>query len=491
MPDLTIVIWNVETFGDTKDALRGATYTPMCNFIAQMLHACDADVFIMMEFRSGGVNYLPTLRNALNAVDNVVTWDYDWVPGSVLRDHHQVHNFNDLGYTQEGHSEGYAVFWKADAKYTMMTTRLPLSGNSTYNNPVEPSKIGLVFNGRGPTPDPNIIGQYQLTNGWYTAPNFNPAMPPLAWSDLNFPVPNPIRLGDIRFDVSRRPCYCLLSLNIMGANRSNQLLPIVVFHAPRNARSTSLATQLCGFSEPLYQADDTALGVVTLTNTNQALVAGDFNIDFNDLVNPDQTAYTVFTNTYASLFGGGANCTNSWIRFLPPNTDENQTAVRLEAHNVPINTNDPMDYRWLAIDRLYYRNANPNLTATVPANPYNGPAYDLISAVMGDGVNFGSLVDTMAKRNVIRSFRAPIINALGIGNANYPYVDPVTGTPCRSRKRQRDEDVFSGPVIPNLISYNAYARGLNRGYFTTARTAAEFIFNSISDHLPMVIRFNY
>jgi len=466
MPDITIVIWNVETFGDAWLAQRGANYTPICRFIARVLDEVDADVFCMMELRSGGTPYLATLRAAINNLQPAEYWRYEWIPGAVVPfTPFPPANAADLGFLQAAHSEGYALLWRDKPEFDMLDTRVALSGHPLAGN----SRIGLVFTGRPPALTPA---------GWFSAPNFDPANPPAVWNQLDFPIPAPIHAGDIRWDQSRRPCYFVLDLNRVGVPRSQQLLPILVFHAPNSLFSTRFAVQCNAYSTELYQVDDTTQPAVAMTNVNQAFAAGDFNLNRNDANDQNTDAYFAFSNdfNYQPINNqGGAQLRNIWVS--SGNLPDNLTAVRLSRQDgTPIVTNNPRDYYWLAIDNAFYRNLN----AVLPAANYSGPVYDIVAEVM----QHGNLVNTPGKRAVVQSFAAAIAAQV----ANYPYTQPVTNTPS-TRKRGRDDQWIYTPIIANLQNYIPYSANLNLGYFTNARRAAEFVVNSISDHLPLVFRF--
>lgn len=477
---VTVVVWNVETFGDAWDAARGAAYAPICNFIAQALYAVQADVFIMMEVRSGGGQYLPTLQAALVAQSGAAAhvWHYDYIPGSVLANNaYPIANPAHLGFTQAGHSEGYAVLWRTHPDFTVLDTRVALSRNIVGGH----SKIGLVFQGRSAAPNvPNPT--------WYTAPNFNAGAPPAPWPQLDFPEPNPIHEGDTRWDLCRRPCYVVLDLNRAAVvPRAQELLPIVVHHATNKPYSTAWSVQSAAYSAQLYQVDDTTQLLPTMVTPAQAITAGDYNIDHNDQTKWQWTAYDYFTTAFAGTGAGtgGANLPTTWANSntLP----RNYSAVRLtRSQGQPITAPDVNAYRWLAIDNMFIR----NLATVNPPSGYRGPVYNLLTGLRQNGF----LVSSAAKRAVIRSFRTAITTALGAAAggayANYPYINPANGTPCNARKRDRQGNyIYSGPVVGNLLNFNSYMNDLNNGYFSTARRAAEFYFNSISDHLPLVYRF--
>ncbi|MEW6130183.1 MAG: hypothetical protein AB1757_24315 [Acidobacteriota bacterium] len=472
MANLTVMYWNVEVFGDTRNAARGPYYVPVCNFVANVIHEADADIFFLMELRSGGVAYLDYIRKALNSLDGLAKgvngWQYDYIPGAVIANQARpINNFNQLGYTQQGHSEGYAVFWRPNAnKFTMLITPDNLSAGK---GPGGTHNISLVLNGRPPNP---FNGNY----GWYTSPVFNPANA-YAFGNLDFPVPKPIHGGDYRLDLCRRPAYAVVRLvNTQGTN-VDKLLPMIVFHAPNSPASTRYGVQLCGYTRELYRVLDTT-NVNTPTNINQAIVGGDFNINSNDQQNLAFDAYTVFTVNFA---GSGANCNNIWVPYNAP--PGNRTAVRLEDRNGVINTNTPTDYYWLGIDNLFYRNANGNINPVNPPANYNGPVFNLVAAVMQNGV----LADNARKQTTLRLFKNSINYEKQSGN--YQYTNPANGTPCTTRNLVNGNYVYSGALIPYLLNYGNFMTDLTNGYFTHARRAAEFIVNCISDHLPVVTRF--
>jgi len=464
---VTLVVWNVETFGDRWNAARGADYVPVCNFMAQALHAANADILVMMELRRSGSQYLPTLRTALHQLDNA-TWTFDFIPGSVVNKDPEA--ALTLGYTLEGHAEGYAVFWRTDhQEFQVLTTREAHSGRIADKH----SRIDLVLSGR--SSNPNSLSK----QGWYNAPCFDPAHPPAPWLRLDFPAPKPNVHGGTRWNLARRPCYFVLRLDRPG-EQGNQLLPVVVYHAPLGHMSTAWGVQLSGYSTGLYQADDTGEPGVTMVSVNQAIMAGDFNVDYNDRDDKDHDAYLVFTNFFGK---GGASLLNVWVN--SDNPADNYTAVRLSNGRQPIMSDNVNDYRYLAIDNLFSRGLN----AVEPPAAYGGPVYNLLGGLRQGGF----LVNSPAKRAVIQSFRNAIITALGNplnpGFENYPHICPKNKTPSKTRKREVDSDYYVGPVIGGLHDYNAYLTDLNNGHFTSARRAAEFYRNSISDHLPVVYRF--
>lgn len=482
---ITFVSWNVETFGDNGDqwnAARGPNYQPICDFIANVLKMVDADILAMMELRSNGFNYLPTLVASLNNKFGVANWQYDYIPGAVAAGNARpINAFAQLGWPIQAHGEGYALLWRNNpAKFTMLPTRVNMSGNPIGGT----SKIGLILNGKQA-----VFG----ANGWYAAPNFDPnAPPPAPWPNLDFCIPNPVHSGDTQLTLARRPCYFVIQLantNVYN-NPAYNLFPFVVFHAPYRDRSTPWSVQLSGYSREMFQPDNTTLGIQTLTTTNQALLSGDFNIDSNDNNNVDVGAYYSIVNTFNN---GGAQC-----NYVTPGTTQpdNYTAVHLYTNDDPRNLitgTNSTDYRWLAIDKIFWRDINGILSSTaVPG----GPVLDLIRMVMKVGNTYGPLVSTGALRQDIMSFWDTVFDE-GTSNLppypgppKYPYNDPQNGTPAKTNILDQ-YGFYTGPVVPYLQDYGNFMSDLDNGYFSNARRAAEFIFDCVSDHLPVVARFRF
>ena len=162
---VTVVVWNVETFGDTYNAARGAAYVPLCNFMAQALYTVSTDILILEELRSGGIAYLPTLAAALVTRSGVAAdvWNYDYIPGSIQAGNNfPITNAGQLGFTQQGHAEGYAVLWRDRPEFSVLGTRVTLSGHPTNGE----SRIDLVLNGRSNfprnAPNPVVVHRAQL-----------------------------------------------------------------------------------------------------------------------------------------------------------------------------------------------------------------------------------------------------------------------------------------------------------------------------------------
>ena len=182
------------------------------------------------------------------------------------------------------------------------------------------------------------------------------------------------------------------------------------------------------------------------------------------------------------LAEGGAQLPNMWVDDDEP--EKNKSAVRLtDGRGNPIISHDPDDYRWLAIDNLFYRGLQTN-------QPVQGALYNMLADLLGSPQHNldGALVNTQQKRAVIQSFNGALSAELRSVNGilRYQYRMP-NGTPCGGFNANRG--TYTDPVLQDLQSYQAYTTDLSNGYFTNYRRAAEFYVNSVSDHLPIIFRF--
>jgi hypothetical protein len=137
MPNIKVIYWNVENFGDPQNGRRG-NYVPLCNFIARVVRNVDADILCLMEVRNTAMARLRRLQRALlNAyhIGGVQTCDWyaDWVPGSLIYNAFgPAYSPNNVGFTLQGRNEGYAVFWKQNIdKFLMQEADTIISANAT------------------------------------------------------------------------------------------------------------------------------------------------------------------------------------------------------------------------------------------------------------------------------------------------------------------------------------------------------------------------
>ena len=138
MPNIKVIYWNVENFGDGHDGRRG-NYVPLCNFIAQVVRNVDADMLCLMELKSTAlmarlVQLQQSLANAYN-IGGIQTCDWycDYVPGALIHDKNgPPYSPNRVGFTDLARHEGYAVFWKQNIdKFIMQRADPIITANAT------------------------------------------------------------------------------------------------------------------------------------------------------------------------------------------------------------------------------------------------------------------------------------------------------------------------------------------------------------------------
>lgn len=479
MPQITFMSWNIQTFGDAM--ITRGDYTALCNFIAHVAFNQNVDVLAIMELRQLGVAHLPTLKASLNNVYGVNgvngDWYYDSIKGAVRANINGavINDHNDLNWDSD-HHEGYAVFWNNSrhADFTMLGTRNAYSNGTLPAPPpdIPANVLSLVLEGRDQT---------QQDNPWFDAPAFNPAAPNADFP-LDFLRSNPsVMFQNNAIQVERggvrRPCYFVLNVQGRQApnnNPANHLVPVLIYHCTSHKRSRRLNTQLAGYSRQLYQVDDNSLPAnpnPNWININNAIIAGDFNIDANrrnqgELGGVAYDAYTVFTNNFVAK---GANCqalldVNSIDAAGNPNTPK--TTVQLNwplIGGTPINSINVDDYRRLAIDNIFYRTGGAVNLVAPNAAPVYEPVYDLLTALINiNGQIAPNLISNFTNWNIVFQ-QWQLFWRILYGR------------------------FFDDPN--NFIHHLYYWQQLDP--HEDARQAATFIRNYISDHLPVTIRLDF
>jgi hypothetical protein len=496
MPTVNFMAWNVEVFGDPKRT-RG-NYAALCNIIAQAAFNQDVDILVLMELRASGVQHLSTLAHALNNVySDKGDWYYDYIEGALDP---SIGNAAVVGAAQlamdSDHSEGYALFWNdaANANFHMLGTRVPLSAGVYGAGGPGPQRIpvnalSLVLDGRTP-------GQMSAGTHWFNAPAFNPAAPGNNWGQLNFCFSNPVVIGQTKRGGPRRPCYFVIE--VQGRTAANggpadRFMPFLIYHVTSNPRSRRLNTQLAGYSQPLYYVDVTPTAAApTWTAVNNALIAGDFNIDANsrntyEVSGLAYDAYTVFTNAFATQ---GANCP-AWVNITStdgngnPNTTKTTVQLRWPLPTGQyITSNNQADYYRMAIDNIFCR-AGAGVTR-------QEPTLDKVYGLLNEVKKNQGLSDQYAP-GLISDFWTQVLTAeLGAASppyTNYPNTDPNTGCPTRTVPKNGTN--VQQPIVRDVRSWPHFRSNLIAGNMTSERRAAEFVRKFISDHLPITIRLNF
>jgi hypothetical protein len=490
MPTVRIMVWNVQNFGDAVPA-KG-NHVPLCNFIAYIVAQEDADILVMQELRMSGLAYLGQLNAALS---NATTggpgnWYYDYVRSALRVNPPQ--NSADTEWDLD-HYEGYAVFWNhaRSADFTLLNPEVNLSRGTLPFGAGLPAgvpahAITLVYRGRD-----TAAGGGLGNNGWFQAPNFNPAAPNAASALYFCRSAARIHAADQLQVGPRLPCSFTINLDPANArynvaNPTRNLLPVTVYHATANKANTRINVQLSGYSRQLYQVYWPPGGpaVAGWYNADNGIIAGDFNIDAS-VDNADRSAYTVYTNIYTQ---GGAS-TGPALATMPGFRNSRATTVQLfNLHDrTPITGPAPAYFLKLPIDHFFYRIA-------VGRN-FSGSVVDLFDMVTLGYPGLGP---------IIQSFWATIKAALGARQpngtyANYPSRQAGSNTPAYV-VAGANNTFQNVPIVGDLANWDNFRRGLTNSYFLQAngnnntddaRTAAEFIKKLVSDHLPTVFRFDY
>ena len=477
MPDISVMVWNVQNFGQASHRFRG-NYGPICRFIARAARLQNADIIFIQELKQNGVARLAQLRTALNnayaAAVPAGNWFYDSIKSAFAGGLPAGPNTNvttaaQLDWTASANREGYAMLWNRNlAKFTMLAAPTIAGAANTQSNGVQPppvmgnvpaNALSLVIQGRPPAPDPFSPWAYQSAG-------FNPPGAIPAWNNLNFP--NRWGIALVR-NSSRRPCYCTINVTMVGPPPAAQrIVPILVYHAPSNSANLNAppaGTQICAFSRQMYQAQNPAAAWGWINNV-RVIAGGDFNVDMNPagLAWNREESYEEFTDAFAAGVAGGAGChENVPVQQAIP---INNTIISLNQWigGPPITAGGSNDYRSSEFDNIFWR----GFTGAPP--PARGRVYDLLTAVMPGGSLTGGPISGFL----------PMLNA-GMGVYTIvpgaPYVGPQ---PCSA-----------GGVLhyPDILNFNAFHADVTAGQMSSSRRAAEFVKLFISDHLPIVLRF--
>jgi hypothetical protein len=135
VPQINVLYWNLENFGATGP--YKSDYGPLTAFVALIAHAVPADILLIQELKNDAIagRHLEMLQDNLCSADPPLNnWYYEWIKGSVRFSGipeppvPPYATSDDLEW-DDGHREGYAVFWNQNiAKFTL-TRAPPLPGN--------------------------------------------------------------------------------------------------------------------------------------------------------------------------------------------------------------------------------------------------------------------------------------------------------------------------------------------------------------------------
>lgn len=220
--------------------------------------------------------------------------------------------------------------------------------------------------------------------------------------------------------------------------------------------------QRAAYSQPMYEAYDWAVGA--WVNCNNAVLGGDFNIDYNAVA----YAYNAFLLAFG-LMGGGGGGANCAIAIDAPGVGGNPATNPLNKSIVTLTVgvggpprysiNIP-DFRSRTIDNAFYRGMGALAAAAV---------IDLLTGSTGAG-------GLMQHR---------IVNCLNTPAMVQATNDLINHNPVHVPR------MVDGLV--SLFEMWAGAFGTQPNYNaqdTIARRVAEFVNLFVSDHLPVVTQFN-
>lgn len=324
--------------------------------------------------------------------------------------------------------------------------------------------LSLVLEGRdtrGSRPDPaTLVGDISRATA-----HFDPNAPH-PWQYLYFPrgAGAPASMKG-----SRRPAFITIEVNINGApGPAEQLIPLIVYHAPSAAPASSSGMQRAAYSRPLYQAYDHANNA--WINNARAVLGGDMNVVLDSTAYP----YDAFTNGFGA---GGANCQLRVAKpAVPPETrasnPANQTTVQIIhlRDGAPIVDANLSAYRRLAIDNVFHR----GFAQAQAPEPAATPVYDLLAAVSNTAAAFNVPPAQVQWFRNIPVFQANLAVAFGL----------APGPPQNTPGILNIWDFLSDLIVGSFTQPPKY------GPHPPARRAAEFVHLCVSDHLPVLFTMN-
>jgi Endonuclease/Exonuclease/phosphatase family len=489
---IRLMAWNIQNFGTASanyTLYKGTNSVHLANFIAGVINAYQIDVLMMMEVSQDAQASLNAVLAALNNGLATKEWCYDWIPCSVKEaiattPPGSINSSDDLswkGSFVSNRSEGYAVFWKNEqqaARFKMLGAAQNMSEgvrkDATYNPAYVPAHcISLSLNGRNYRtirPVPYVQAESGFVQASYGDHWINAGYPDIS-SKGNPYLP--------RWERVRRPAWIAIEI-VAAGGQANTVIPFVVYHAPSKRQLSRPGNYLNGLAQELYVLKTVTNNVPSgaLFYHSKAVAAGDYNLDTR--TGKDWRIY----RTFYQPFGANATEWNSGANMTPLSTDarwvQTTVQVRQRVRGKPIGPqiqdNDINNYYHSVIDNIFHR----GLT-----NPQTRRA-DLTAAVMNGSALTGAFISNFF--NHIDRWRA-------IALARGGDVDPMLGPRFPvTRKRVRTLE----PKFPNMINWQYFIAGLHQGNFTGnwnsetggARSAAMFIHDFISDHLPVFVEFD-
>jgi hypothetical protein len=491
MPKIRVMAWNIQNFGTgshTYGYYKGDDSYLLVEFLNAVVKHFQIDIFAIMEVSPNANASLDNLMFSLNRGLNPKDWCYDYVKGSVeekleVKAANAINSPDDLNWGSSSvatRSEGYAVFWRNSqaARFKMLKASQDMSFGTSwvqgYAPPYRPDHaLSLNLKGRDfrlIDPPPYVSVEY----------SFKITKPNETWIDSLYPdVSKYVNPYIPRWQTVRRPAYCLIEVQSGGGERQ-KICPIMVYHAPSQNQVARPGIYLSALAQELYVhkgiVNDKPSGA--LAYHDKAIAAGDYNLDAKVDDN--------WTSSYRSYYrpmnapnpeNTGANCTATY-------DDQNfdRTTVQVNEYVFGTPTGNPIesdtiaDYYHSSIDNLFYRGL-AGVRAFVPALP---------ALVMDAGDLTGAPLKIW-KNHLERIAYDSVRNKWG--------VDPNKGPLKRMIIKGKTEYL---PIFSNMTNWSLFLRGIRIGRFEGdhdtdtggARSAAEFIHDFVSDHLPLIVEFD-
>lgn len=419
METYTVMVWNVEIYGDFRFEHQD---NAVSSFIAILMHDLKVDVLVIQELRKAGSYELFILTKYLKShVDK--NWQYDWIKGAIKDDVQPGVNLraNDLAFTQTANHEGYGVIFCNGA-----LTPFPKPGMSGKGHVGADPYISLITQGAelsiDTTQRPPLFPGVHKTDQTLLLPipNPNPVKDPDPQRQLD---PTGIA-GTLSYDRVRRPCCICLQTGQTNVD-------LVVYHAPVSGFGPYYGTSMCGLVNQVQKGAP-------------VIVAGDFNMTEDRHLN---SGFKNFTDA-GMQYGTG-----------DPNTGFQRSMLRYTVNNqgqalIPGNAQN-QEFYGNPRDQLLYRLNSPNLV-----------------------FKMSEVVDLPKKLMVDQNFAQRILSDLAI--------------------RKCVHHSFGNHLFPDLVKNDQplYDKLINIGLgkaqdFSNQQIATVFLKLFISDHLPLLIEFEY
>ena len=491
MPKIRVMSWNIQNFGTgspTYTNYKGEDSYLLVEFINSIVKHFQIDILTIMEVSQFAQASLDNLMFALNRGLNPKDWCYDWVRGSVaqkleVKAANAINSPDDLNWGSSSvasRSEGYAVFWRNSqtARFKMLKASQDMSFGTAwvqgYNPAYRPAhSISLNLKGREfrhiqPPPYVEVENSFRITH-----PGEN-------WKDSLYPdVSKYVNPYIPRWQNVRRPAYCMIEVQSGGGERQ-KILPIMVYHAPSANQIARPGIYLSALAQELYVhkgiVNDQPTGA--LAYHDKAIASGDYNLDAkvdDNWASSYKTYYRPLNSVNPQNTGANCNALYDDVNFERTTVQVNSYVFGTPTGN-PIESDDVDDYYHSSIDNLFYRGL-AGVNAFVPKLP------ELV-------MDAGDLTGPPLKKWKIH------LEKFALDSMRQGWGVSATRGPLKRMLVDRQWGLH--PIFSNMTNWNLFLRGIRIGRFEGnhdtdtggARSAAEFIHDFVSDHLPLIIEFD-